>query len=248
MLSLLEFQRGVAASILGRGAEEDHVDGEAEAHTGTQAYQETILLTVLRALELSFPSVVLLTGPDEFKRIARGYFRVHPPRSALMCRYGEDFPDHLRLHTGSLPYPYLYDLARFDWHIDRASQETAGAFSSPLLVAPRVRVRLPLSLRCPRFEYPIAHIRDALRGGRRNDLTTAELNSRARWFAIWRGIEGACVEPVSEAAAIFLSHFIESAAGDASPQAVLTSFSAEIVSCSFARAATPSDRTSPPAP
>jgi Putative DNA-binding domain len=235
MASLLDFQRSTAASLLEGG----------DLCPGLQGHQEKVLSTVLHALGLSFPSVARLTGPEYFARLARGYWRAHPPHNAILGRYGEDFPDYLRSHTNDLHYPYLYDLARFDWHIDRVSREPVSAFRSPLAVAPRLRMRLPRSLRFPRFEYSVDRIRDALGARQRDDLTSADLSRRARWFAVWRGTEGACVEPVSEAAATFLSRLIESPSAEG---AFTAAVHAEIVSGSFAHFACSPELTIPRAP
>ena len=235
MPSLLDFQRSTAASILKGG----------KLCPGLQAHQENVLATVLHVLELSFPSVAQLTGPEYFARLACGYLHAHPPRNAILCRYGEDFPDYLRSHSNDLHYPYLYDLARFDWHIDRVSREPVSAFRSPLAVAPRLRMRLPRSLRFPRFEYSVDRIRAALGARRRDDLTSSDLSPRARWFAVWRGTQGACVEPISEAAATFLSRLIESVPAEG---AFTPAVHAEIVSGALAHFACPPELTTPRAP
>jgi hypothetical protein len=235
MPSLLDFQRSTAAALLKGG----------DLCPGLQGHRENVLTAVVQALGLSFPSVARLTGPEYFATLARGYWRAHPPRNAILGRYGEDFPDYLRARTNDLDYPYLYDLARFDWHIERVSREPVSAFRCPLAVAPRLRMRLPQSLRFPRFEYSVDRIRDALGARQRADLTSADLSPRARWFAVWRGTEGACVEPVSEAAATFLSRLIESAAAAGACTAAVH---AEIVSGSFAHFACPPELTISRAP
>ena len=58
--------------------------------------------------------------PREMGKLA--FVEVQPPRQACLTGYGAGLPDFLRAHAAVAALPYLADVARLDFAIDRALQ------------------------------------------------------------------------------------------------------------------------------
>ncbi len=83
-------------------------------------YRNTILGTLSKALQLTFPAVQRLVGPDFFEAAAQAFAREHPPLCADLNRYGAEFPDFLQQLESAATLDYLPDVARLDWAVNRA--------------------------------------------------------------------------------------------------------------------------------
>ena len=203
MLSLVEFQRRIAADILHDALEE-----------GLEVHRGTILGALVNALRLTFPTVVKLTGRDFFDQAATKYARDNLPRSAVLYFYGDGFPDFLRDSKGARALPYLWDVARFDLRIDRAGHAALACQTQAIPIDPQLEVRLASSLTCLQVNYPVDLLRDALDAGCPEQLSDLDMTPRARHFAIWRGPDGAAVKPIGPAAAAFLNTLLKSGAAE----------------------------------
>jgi hypothetical protein len=203
MLSLVEFQRRIAADILHDALEE-----------GLEVHRGTILGALVNALRLTFPTVVKLTGRDFFDQAATKYARDNLPRSAVLYFYGDGFPDFLRDSKGARALPYLWDVARFDLRIDRAGHAALACQTQAIPIDPQLEVRLASSLTCLQVNYPVDLLRDALDAGCPEQLSDLDMTPRARHFAIWRGPDGAAVKPIGPAAAAFLNTLLKGAAAE----------------------------------
>jgi len=203
MLSLVEFQRRIAADILHDALQE-----------GLEVHRGTILGALVNALRLTFPTVVKLTGRDFFDQAATKYARDNLPRSAVLYFYGDGFPDFLRDSKGARALPYLWDVARFDLRIDRAGHAALACQTQAIPIDPQLEVRLASSLTCLQVNYPVDLLRDALDAGCPEQLSDLDMTPRARHFAIWRGPDGAAVKPIGPAAAAFLNTLLKGAAAE----------------------------------
>jgi hypothetical protein len=233
MLSLAEFQRHMAAGIL------------HEAPTGgLEVHRATILGALVHALQLTFPTVLKLTGADFFDQVATEYAQDNPPRSAVLYFYGDGFPAYLRDKSAARALPYLWDVARFDLMIDRAAHASIAGYTEAIAIDAHLQVRLASSLRCLRVDYPVDLLRDCLDAGRPEDLAGLDMTPATRHFAIWRGPEEAAVKLLSPPSAAFLNALLEGAAaeealrqamGCASATDLLAAIQAELFSASFMR-------------
>jgi hypothetical protein len=77
-------------------------------------YRNNVVVSLMEALRGSFPSVLAIMGEDNFSRAARNFIASHPPSSAMMQRYGEEFPDFLDNFPPLRSAPYLGDVARVE--------------------------------------------------------------------------------------------------------------------------------------
>jgi hypothetical protein len=233
VLPLAEFQRRMAADILGEPARD-----------GLEIHRGTVVGALVNALRLTFPTVVELTGPAFFEQAATQYARANPPRNAVLYLYGDEFPNQLRHDGGAGTLPYLEDVARFDLRLDRTAHRAATFQTTAIAIDPRLEIRLAASLSTLRVDYPVDSIRDALDAGCPDRLTVLDMTRRARHFAIWRAPDGAAVKPLTPTAAAFLDTLLEggdaatalrSATGLAPPEAALAAIQTELLGASFTR-------------
>ena len=83
-------------------------------------YRNTFAHVLTTALRLSYPAVHRLVGAEFFEEAARIFIHGHPPQSAWLDEYGVDFPAFLADFAPAASLPYLPDVARFEWTVNRA--------------------------------------------------------------------------------------------------------------------------------
>lgn len=125
-------------------------------------YRNNVAVGLTEALEVGFPVLRRLVGPEFFTAMAGVFLRVHPPCSRLMMLYGEAMPTFLEGFAPVAHLPYLPDVARLElalrqsYHAaDRpalASARLAGLAPDAFFVA---RLALAPSLRLVRSSWPI---------------------------------------------------------------------------------------------
>lgn len=120
--TLLELQCAIRRNLLYHGGDEacTHViaNGLApDARLGI--YRNTASSALATALRLSFPAVQYLTGPEFFEGAARLFAAEALPRSAWLDEYGADFPAFLARLPQAAALPYLPDVARLEWQVNR---------------------------------------------------------------------------------------------------------------------------------
>ena len=115
MPALLELQQALRAQLLG-----DVLPPEQAGALRVAIYRNTCLSTLVNALRLSFPAVQRLVGADFFDGSAREFIRRYPPASAWLNDYGADFAGFLSAFAAAATLPYLADVARLEWSVNRA--------------------------------------------------------------------------------------------------------------------------------
>jgi hypothetical protein len=119
--TLLELQHAIRQSLLGA------VDGDASAFVINEGlepaerlgiYRNTSAGVLVTALQLAFPAVQHVVGPEFFEGAARLFAAEVPPRSAWLDEYGADFPQFLAQLAQAASVPYLPDLARLEWNVN----------------------------------------------------------------------------------------------------------------------------------
>jgi Putative DNA-binding domain len=243
--SLHEYQRNLAGGLLGSLSLQD---AEALRSSGLspfalRVHQHTIFHALTKALRHSFPSVLKVLGDDSFAQAAASYSAQHPPEVAMLTSYGASFPTYLRFLCTRVSPGLLFDLAQFDWLVDETANAPCGLFGEPVALSRDISLRLDVSLRCRRFDFPVDSIRDASSreppGLLRNGNAPATRN-----LAIWRKPEGAAVKALSNSAAGFVESLC---AGDGpekamarsvdglNPSEMITAVQAEVFASSFCR-------------
>jgi hypothetical protein len=104
--ALLDPDAAIPADVTGPGG------GPAPRRYGV--YRNNVVVGLMDALRSSFPSVLAIMGEENFARAARNFVACHPPRSAMMQCYGEEFADFLDGFAPLRSAPYLGDVARVE--------------------------------------------------------------------------------------------------------------------------------------
>lgn len=139
----------------------------ARAARGLEAYRANAEAIADRALGAVFTTVRTMVGIDDFKHLAREFWRAHPPLRGDLGEWGDEFPGWLAEHVAMAAWPYLADCARLDLALhlnERAADAVLNAASLSLLEThdpERVCMRLMpgVSLLCS--PWPIATIHHA---------------------------------------------------------------------------------------
>ena len=77
-------------------------------------YRNNVVVSLIEALATRFPVTEALVGTEFFRAMARVYCTDHPPRSVIMARYGDDFPEFVRSFAPAASLPYLADVAALE--------------------------------------------------------------------------------------------------------------------------------------
>jgi Putative DNA-binding domain len=87
----------------------------SSANTGLRIYRANAHAVAERALAAAFPTLRALIGAQDFRQMAREYWRDDPPLCGDMARWGAGLPQWLRGHAAFWAWPYLGDCAELDW-------------------------------------------------------------------------------------------------------------------------------------
>ena len=86
----------------------------ARAAQGLSAYRANAAALADRALGAVFGTVKAMLGDEDFKHLAREFWRAHPPQRGDLGEWGQQLPAWLQAHTALDEWPWLGDCARLD--------------------------------------------------------------------------------------------------------------------------------------
>jgi len=130
MLALPELQARFKDSLLATEdpALLDLVDGDGlDARARLAVYRHHLLTTLTAALEAAYPVVCRLVDRRFFAYAADAFIRRHPPAGPCLGEYGAIFPDFLASFAACEGLPYLPDVARLEWAVHMAAQQSTAA-------------------------------------------------------------------------------------------------------------------------
>jgi Putative DNA-binding domain len=128
-------------------------------------HRNNMVAGLIKTLAGRFPAVVKIVGTEFFDVMARAYALAHPPRSPLLARYGDMFPDFIGGFEPAREVAYLADVARIEaartraYHAADAVPVGADAFAAqPPEALSAVRIALHPSVEIVRSPHPIVTI------------------------------------------------------------------------------------------
>ena len=157
-----------------------------------RVYRNGFLRACIEALRASYPSVEHLVGEERFPTLARPYVDLHPPRSASLVEYGEDFPRCIEDTRDMHGLGYLSSFATLDraWtevyfsRDDSVRDAPAGGIPSDAEALMNLRGRLAPWVRQVSLKYRVLDAWSRLRQGK---LSQRSMVPRAsQQILIWR--------------------------------------------------------------
>lgn len=224
MPTLLEIQRAVQRAIL------DGNDTDAGAFIVADGflpserlnvYRNTFIGTLTTALRLSHPATRKLVGDVFFETAAVHFINEQPPTTAYLNEFGGAFAEFLALFQPAGSVPYLPDVARLEWAVNRALHASDAA---PLDLARlstvsadeqhRLRFIPHPSVSLVRSDYPVDLIWRAVLTGDDAALASIDLNAGKVWLLVERTDDSPEMTRLTEgawrfAADIFAGHALQ---------------------------------------
>jgi hypothetical protein len=126
--AVLDAQAAVPAALAGRGGR--------SADRRFAVYRNNVYASLINLLAGRFPATAKLVGEEFFRAMTREYVEKTPPNSAVLLRYGAEFPDFIGAFLPASSIPYLADVARLEmaWHRAYHAADV-GPLSQEALVA-----------------------------------------------------------------------------------------------------------------
>ncbi|MET4692490.1 DNA-binding domain-containing protein [Endozoicomonas lisbonensis] len=97
-----------------------------------QIYRNNFIISLSEVLEATYPCCKAVVGDECFAQLARQHVLTLPLKEGNVTDYGDHFVETISSQTPVIEaVPYIADLARLEWLVDRASQHVANASHFP---------------------------------------------------------------------------------------------------------------------
>ncbi len=142
-----------------------HVDDNAEA--GLRAYRANAHASAERALAVTFTTLRVLIGAEDFAQLAREFWHAHPPQRGDLGDWGDALPAWLAAHAALAEWPYLPDCARLDLALHRCERASDAAIEPTTLALldthdpGALRLHLLPGVQCITSRWPIVTLHAA---------------------------------------------------------------------------------------
>lgn len=193
MTALVDLQRQMMAAIREPGLmpggvfQPDHLPEDRPM----SVYVNHHRISLCGALATTFSTVSLLTGEEAFRALASLFLQRHPPLQPCLAEYGAAFGSYLDGESMVKSLPYLADMARLDWAINRAATapdavaldgDQLGTLSPDELAELPVKAHPSLTLLSSTF--PLPDIYRLAHGA--GDAEAIKLDSKGARLMVWR--------------------------------------------------------------
>jgi len=134
---------------------------------GLAIYRRNLQANAVRALQISFPTVLKLIGDELFAYAVELLLKTDPPNSGDWGLWGDSFPKLLETLTALNEYPYVIDIARLDFliHMQSREKDTHIDMSSMSLLSEheldQLRLVLNPAIKLLESNYPVIEIYQA---------------------------------------------------------------------------------------
>ena len=166
-----------------------------------QIYQNNVIGSLTRAMQLTYPLIVILTGESFAASLMRSFVRDNPPREACLARYGEGFDRYIESYAHARSLPYLAHIARLEWAMNESFYATDDSALDPsdLQNVPGceladMTLRLRSSVRLMESRWPLLAIREFCLQENRDESQTLDLDQGGCRVMIYRPALSAEIE------------------------------------------------------
>ena len=90
---------------------------------GLEIYRRNLKTSAVRALQISYPTVLKLVGDELFAYAVERLLKIDPPSSGDWGLWGDTFPELLETLTALNEFPYVIDIARIDFFMHIQGRE-----------------------------------------------------------------------------------------------------------------------------
>ena len=117
------YQQQLLASIFNvplERSENQILSANEKAHatnTALNVYSNNFVENGIRALSISFPTVLGFIGEDSFRILAKKFLYHEPKTSFDWAEYGSELPAYIEEQVALNDYPFLSEVATLDWAI-----------------------------------------------------------------------------------------------------------------------------------
>ncbi len=202
MPTLLETQEAMHRCLL---ADDDSAalplivdDGIAPASL-IAVHRNTLIGTLTKALQLSFPAVCRLVSEAFFESAAQIFIAQSPPQSAYLNEYGADFPAFLAQFEPVAALAYLPGVARLEWAVhsafhaaDALALDTAALAAIPAEDHERIVFEPHPAIGLVRADHPVDDVWRAVLEEDDDAMAAIDLDKGPVWLMVER--RGASVE------------------------------------------------------
>ncbi len=211
MSTLREFQSSFKVYLTNPGEDAAHVAARfvVPEFTGNKSiYRNNVRHAHVGALAAIYPAVRALVGEGYFDGLAALFTRAHPPVAAVLSGYGAGFSDYLAGRSELSRVPFLPDVARLEWAMNKAFHAHSSSSLAPdaaamLFAGGGSDLALVDSARLLALDHPALEIRSAALAGDEEGL--AALAATRQRLVVFRNAGGVTAETLSPGGFALLS-------------------------------------------
>ncbi|MCG7496739.1 DNA-binding domain-containing protein [Vibrio sp. Of7-15] len=131
--SLAQLQQQFSQSLHYQEAQCHVVENTFQSDELLQLYRNNFIISLIEVLAATYPCIQALVGEECFEQVARQHVLSTPLQQGDVTHYGEGFDTTLQAIPQLIEaVPYLVDLAKLEWLVDRASLQTPSPSRFPI--------------------------------------------------------------------------------------------------------------------
>ena len=148
-----------------------------------QIYRNNIVGSLTKAMQSTYPLIVVLTGENFAASMLRSFVRENPPPEACLARYGAGLDRFIEKFAPARSLPYLADIARLEWAMnesfyapDESPLSLSNLHNIPHCELADTTLRLRSSVRLLESRWPLLAIREFCLKENRDESETFDLD------------------------------------------------------------------------
>ena len=160
-------------------------------------YRNSCRSVLTESLRMTYPAIDRLVGREFFDVAAGQFIATQPPSSGYLNEYGGEFADLLAALPAAASFPYLPDVARFEWALNLAANaddapalDLAALAGIPRDMHAALRFEPQPSVRLLELQYQADAVADAVLAGDDGAMAAIDLASSPVRLVVNRGPHG----------------------------------------------------------